>query len=617
MQALNLAIGTLLGYWYGADVNSVAVSHSGMQIAIGTGNGLVEVAANPFYSTVPVSGLTVNPTTVLGGAVAIGNVTLSKSAPVGGNTVLLTSSDASAIVPALVTVPAGASSATFAIHAQDVASYTTVVLTASAAGQVATTVLNVTPLPIRSFGVSPTSVIGGASSVGTVTLKQPASSGGISIHLASDNPAATVPASVEVANGTSSATFTVATSSVDARAVVAITAGNGSGAKSASLTVQQAPLASVSLNPASVGGGANATGTVRLDGTAGPGGDTVALASSSKAARIPASVNLLAGQSTGTFSITTIGVTMNTGVRITATLDGSSQMATLTITPAALALVSVNPTAITGGNSSLGTVDLTGNASASGLVVTLSSTNSAAKVPRSVSVAANQGSATFAVTTSSVTKQQVVTITAKCGAVTKTATLTVNPPPPPTLVSIGVSPGSVQGGSTSSGLVTLSGLAPAGGEKVSLTSNSKSATLPVSVTIASGKSSVGFTVKTIAVATQSVATLTAKLGTTSKSATLTIAPPSIKSLSVSPSSVKGGKSSVGTINLTGPAPSGGIAVSISSDSGSATVPSTVTISSGKSSGTLTIKTKAVTRSTSATIKATFGGASKTAQLTLT
>jgi uncharacterized delta-60 repeat protein len=63
------------------------------------------------------TGLTVNPTTVTAPANATGTVTLNGAAPAGGISVTLTSSDTGkATVPPSVTVPEGASSATFVIN---------------------------------------------------------------------------------------------------------------------------------------------------------------------------------------------------------------------------------------------------------------------------------------------------------------------------------------------------------------------------------------------------------------------------------------------------------------------------------------------------------------------
>jgi len=71
------------------------------------------VAVNPSIPAA-LSTVTLSPTTVVGGSNSIGSVTLTKAAPAGGLVVKLASNrPTKALVPANVTVPAGASSAAF------------------------------------------------------------------------------------------------------------------------------------------------------------------------------------------------------------------------------------------------------------------------------------------------------------------------------------------------------------------------------------------------------------------------------------------------------------------------------------------------------------------------
>jgi hypothetical protein len=196
-----------------------------------------------------------------------------------------------------------------------------------------------------------------------------------------------------------------------------------------------ATLSSVGLNPATVTGGSPSTGTVTLSGPASGYGATVNLSSNASAAAVPASVTVAAGASSANFTVTTSNaVTASTSVTITASYGGTMKTASLTVTPApppppTLSSLSLNPISVTGGNSSTGTVTLSGAAPAGGAQVTLSSSNTAAAmVPSSVTVAAGATSANFTATTSTVTASTPVTITASYGGTMKTASLTVNPP---------------------------------------------------------------------------------------------------------------------------------------------------------------------------------------------
>ena len=93
-----------------------------------------------------------------------------------------------------------------------------------------------------SLSLSPTSVLGGplGSSTGTVTLKGPAPSGGALVSLSSSDAAATVPASVTVPEGATSATFTVNTSPVIRSTTVRISASYNGTTRTANLTVRSA-----------------------------------------------------------------------------------------------------------------------------------------------------------------------------------------------------------------------------------------------------------------------------------------------------------------------------------------------------------------------------------------
>jgi hypothetical protein len=190
-----------------------------------------------------------------------------------------------------------------------------------------------------------------------------------------------------------------------------------------------AVLSAVSVNPATVIGGASSTGTVSLSAAAPAGGATVSLSSSSGSAGVPPSVTVAAGAATATFPISTSAVANTVSAQITGLYGGVTRSAILTIDPppaAALSSLTLNPTTISGGATSTGTVRLTAAAPAGGAVVSLQSANTAAAtVPPSVTVAAGQASATFTATAASVSSNTSSLISASYAGVTKSATLTV------------------------------------------------------------------------------------------------------------------------------------------------------------------------------------------------
>jgi hypothetical protein len=563
--------------------------------------------------TLNLSSLALSPTSVQGGTGSTGTVTISGPAPAGGVVITLASNNSAAVVPASVTVVAGATAATFGVSTNPVASSTVANISATYGGS-QSAALTVTPPSLSSLTLNPTTLIGGSSSTGTLILSGAAPVGGLAVTLSSSNTSvAQVPASVTVAAGSATATFTVTTSAVAATGTVNISGTYGSIQAGATLTVNAATLSTFTLNPTAVVGGASSTGTVTLTGPAPTGGAAVALQSSNTAAAsVPSSVTVAAGRTSATFAVTTHAVGSNTSATITGTL-GASRTATLTVNVATLSSISRSPTSVVGGANSTGTVTLNGAAPAGGALVTLQSSNTAAaQVPASVTIAAGSTSATFTITTTPVTANTSVTITGTYG-IARTTTLTVNAA---TLSSIARNPTSVVGGNNSTGTVTLNGAAPAGGAVVTLqSSNTSAAKVPASVTIAAGSTSTTFTITTSGVASSTSVTLTGVYGNT-RTTTLTVSVASLTSLSLNPGTVVGGSTSTGTLTLNGAAPPLGAVVSLTSSTTSAAqVPASATIPAGSTSTTFTVTTSAV-QGTSSNISGTYRSTTRSATLTI-
>jgi hypothetical protein len=91
-----------------------------------------------------------------------------------------------------------------------------------------------------------------------------------------------------------------------------------------------------------------------------------------------------------------------------------------------IASLSLNPSTVTGGNSSTGTVTLTAVAPAP-TTVAIASNNAVATVPNSVVVPAGSNSRTFSVTTTQVQATTTAVITASLNGTSRSATLTINP----------------------------------------------------------------------------------------------------------------------------------------------------------------------------------------------
>ena len=196
-------------------------------------------------------------------------------------------------------------------------------------------------------------------------------------------------------------------------------------------------ISALSINPDAVRDGASTTGTVDL-GFADPGPTVVRLFSADpSAAQVPTSITIPAGQTTGTFTITSSATAPETIVQITgATPDNISRSHLLSVnaaTPAgpSLSSVSLTPTSVVGGQNATGTVRFTAPMT-QGAVVQLSTSNPAiARVPQETVVSANASTSTFNLATSAVTTSTSVTVTARWFGITRTTTITVTPGAPP------------------------------------------------------------------------------------------------------------------------------------------------------------------------------------------
>ena len=188
----------------------------------------------------------------------------------------------------------------------------------------------------------------------------------------------------------------------------------------------------------------------------------------------------------------------------------------------------------------------------------------------------------------------------------------------PTLSGLTLTPASFAGGcKTSTGRVTLTGPAPAGGAVVQLTDTNPAASVPASVTVPAGATSAKFTITGSAVTSSQMGTVTASYGGASKSATVTVRPIGVASLTLSPNPVVGPRSVTGTVTLECPAAPWNIVVTLSSSNTAVanTVPS-LRIPAGSSTGTFTVTTADVSAVSYANIRATANGVWKAVRLTV-
>lgn len=496
--------------------SAVSSSHTeSLTATLGNATKTATLTVNP----TSITSLTLSPTSLLGAGTVTGTVKLLHAAPTGGDTVTLSGGDSSISYPSSVTVNGGATSATFTVTASMVAATDTESITATLGSSAKSATLTLDALKINSLAFSPSSVVGGAASTGTVTLSAAVSSPTV-VTLSGGDSSIGLPASVTVAAKAASATFRVTTSAVSSTDAESITATLGSSTKSATLTVQPIAPSKLAFSPSSVVGGASSTGTVTLNAAAPTGGLHVTLSGGDSSVSYPSSVTVKAGTATATFTVTTSSVTSNDAETLTAGANGNSASATLTVDAPVVKSVAFSPTSVTGGSSSTGTITLSGAAPSGGSTVSLSGGNSAVSYPSTVKVNAGATTATFTITTSSVTANVAETITGRIGSGTGAAgALTVMKA---SLTNIGAASSSVASGDTVTVTVTLSGPAGSSGAVVALSGGSSAVSFPTSVTVASGATSATFTLTAKTVQSTSTVTINASYGGVVKSLKISV-----------------------------------------------------------------------------------------------
>jgi hypothetical protein len=230
-------------------------------------------------------------------------------------------------VPATVTVPIGATATAVTISSTAIPipfSPRTVNVHASYAGRVLTIGVEVVPPRVVAVSLAPDTVTSGGTATGTVVLNRPSLLGDVVVDLVCGAPGfATVPTQVTVPQNQDSASFPITTRSIlipfnPAHATI-VASYVGSSAQ-AVLTVNPQVIAgildSLTLFPNVVTAGLPSQGTVTL-AAAVPTSTLIGLAASdlpglpgppaggSSVASVPATITIPAGQTTGSFTIST------------------------------------------------------------------------------------------------------------------------------------------------------------------------------------------------------------------------------------------------------------------------------------------------------------------------
>ncbi len=169
------------------------------------------------------------------------------------------------------------------------------------------------------------------------------------------------------------------------------------------------------------------------------------------------------------------------------------------------------------------------------------------------------------------------------------------------------------------GTVTLTAPAPAGGVVVTLADTLAAATTPVSVKLLEGATAKTFTVKTVAVGTRQEGTVSATLGSTTRSQPLALRPMGMLSVTLVPTKIAGTQPVAGTAKLECKAGPGPVTVNLASSQPAVAQPvaPAVVVSQGLQSASFDVTTSKVVAQATASISGTANGITKSKTLTVT
>ena len=321
-------------------------------------------------------------------------------------------------------------------------------------------------------------------------------------------------------------------------------------------------------------------------------------------------------------TVTLSGSAATAGVGITnamaATAGGASATVTgtggtITVLPAISSLscnaLSIGPAAV-----SICTVHLSGMAPAGGVAVALSSSVNSLSVPGSVTVTAGSSTATVIATARAFTTDQNATVNATLNNTTANASIQLVAPALVSAVQCGEA--RLTSNAAASCTVTLNKSAPSGGATISLSSDVKGLSVPVSVSVAANSSTASFPISAATIASTQTATIMASANGSSASATVLLVAITVSSVQCDSGPLRANTSANCTVIIGITAPSGGAVVALSSDTSLVSVPASATVPANSTSVNFPANAGIYTTSGIATISASAGANSVSTTLTL-
>ncbi|MFN7172835.1 MAG: hypothetical protein ACK4P3_08655 [Fimbriimonadaceae bacterium] len=278
-------------------------------------------------------------------------------------------------VPPVVTVPVGAVSVRFRVNVPNVNQTIFSTITAVYKGDILSTTIQIRAITLDAVTLQPSTTLFGTQVIGRVRLTEvnPETAGTRIVQLQSSNQSvASVPASVAVVPGQQEAEFIINVTANPPNpppTSVVITATLDSVQRTATLNLVNLSLQAITTELKTVVGGTpmgtqgTFGGSVRLSGNAPPGGVQVTVSSTNPDAagfvsaigqpRVSSIVvNIPGGSNQGTFIVQTVPVAATTNLFITAVAGGQTLSAGLTVLPASLQQLLIQPVTLAGGQTS-------------------------------------------------------------------------------------------------------------------------------------------------------------------------------------------------------------------------------------------------------------------------
>ncbi len=506
----------------------------------------------------------------------------------------------------------------------------------STSGSSTSVSLSGTGVPVLSaLSCTSGSIVGAVTDTCSVTLNAAASSGGLSVSLASSSTAVAVPSTLTVPAGATSAAFPATISAVSSAQGATLTANLGGVSQSFALELNAA-VPALSLSTSSL-----AFGNVPVNSAI---TQPIILSSTGTG---PVTINAAALAGTGFVAAgQTFPLTLNSGQTATLNVQFAPSAAgpatgQLTLTSNSLsggsAAISLSGTgvpvlnaltcsagSITGTETVSCSVALSAASASGGFAVTLASSNSLVRVPAAVTVPAGSSSAAFTASVSPTSSSQSATLTASAGGVTQSFTLQLNASGP----TLSLSSSSVDFGNVAVNILatqTLT-LSSTGGAAVTISAASLSgtgftaagATFPLTLNpnqtttliLEFDPTATGSTTGQLSLTSNSADGAMKRVGLAGRGV------PRVNALSCSQMSMTGAGTDTCTVALNSAADSAGLLINLSSNNGAVRVPSTVTVAGGATSASFPATVSAVNVAQSVTVSASAGGITKATSLQL-